>query len=395
VGTVADERIVVHDVSRSGDRIDATISLPDFDANVSYELGGVEAAADEEGLAVLLVPIAMSRGWAIEVPAQVSPRLRSGIATAQEILGTWYPGWQTVDINARSERVSHDGKRESRGAACFFSGGVDSFYSVLRHREQLSALIFVHGFDVLPSEAGRRREIARSLRTAAEELGLDLVEVRTDIKLLTRRYCRWGPEAHGAALASIGLQMPARFETILIPASHSYRDLDAWGSHPILDPCWSSDAVEFVHEGPIPRTQKMATIAESDAALRHLRVCYQKRIDRPNCGRCEKCLRTMIGLHLVGALERCATLPNEIPLRDVAMIPIKDESTRAFAQENLEAAEAAGETAIARALRIALRVGPRRARLGELKARLDRPGQDRLSTLLARRRRRRRARRSR
>ncbi len=35
-----------------------------------------------------------------------------------------------------------------QGVACFFSGGVDSFYSVIAHAKRITHLIFVRGFDI-------------------------------------------------------------------------------------------------------------------------------------------------------------------------------------------------------------------------------------------------------
>jgi hypothetical protein len=46
-------------------------------------------------------------------------------------------------------------------------------------------------------------------------------------------------------------------------------------------------------------------VARSPVARRWLRVCH-RRTER-NCGRCEKCLRTMAELHVVGALADCPT----------------------------------------------------------------------------------------
>ena len=53
---------------------------------------------------------------------------------------------------------------------------------------------------------------------------------------------------HGAGLAAIGLSLAAAFRRILIPSTHTFRHLFAWGSHSLLDPLWSTERTEIVLE---------------------------------------------------------------------------------------------------------------------------------------------------
>jgi tetratricopeptide (TPR) repeat protein len=62
-------------------------------------------------------------------------------------------------------------------------------------------------------------------------------------------------------------------------------------------------------------------------------VCLKYNRDRFNCGRCNKCLRTMIALRAAGALERCRTLPGEVDLGAVANIRIEGPADRIFLLE--------------------------------------------------------------
>ena len=248
-----------------------------------------------------------------------------------------------------------------RGTACFFSGGLDSFYSALTNLERLDALIFIHGFDVLLDDAEALGRVVPLVRDAAAGLGLPLVEVETDVKTVARRYVRWGDQYHGALLASIAHVLSNRFQRVLVPASAPAIRLHAWGSHPELDPLWSSDLMELRHDGAVTRAEKIAVVKDSQVALDNLRVCFQKRTGKVNCGECEKCLRTMVGLHIVGALERCPTLPDEVPLEKLARMPVGESYLLERAGENAAAAEAAGDTELAAALRRMIADGPRRA----------------------------------
>jgi hypothetical protein len=84
-----------------------------------------------------------------------------------------------------------------------------------------------------------------------------------------------------------------------------------------------------------------------------LRICFANPDGAYNCGRCEKCLRTMISLRIAGALERCKTLPHYLNLEEVANMRIPDGVVSP--RQNLRALERLGtEPELARALGEAL-----------------------------------------
>jgi hypothetical protein len=133
-----------------------------------------------------------------------------------------------------------------------------------------------------------------------------------------------------------------------------------WGSHPLVDPLWSTGTVEIVHDGcEATRSDKAARIATSETALRHLRVCwgYREAYDRGiyNCGHCAKCLRTQVDLYLAGALERCKTLDHTLDFLAISRMPLPTKNARAHVMESLALAERLrSDPALIRALRVAL-----------------------------------------
>jgi hypothetical protein len=78
----------------------------------------------------------------------------------------------------------------------------------------------------------------------------------------------------GAALASVGLLFQHLFHKVLIPATFSYSDLPPWGSHPLLDPLWSTEVTDFEHDGAeAMRVDKAAYVSRHETAMTWLRVC--------------------------------------------------------------------------------------------------------------------------
>ena len=295
------------------------------------------AFASDAALALML-PAAMQAGQPLRLDGAVSPRLLGALPSIEALFAAW--GLPRVPVTTRRRRRT-PWRPARRGTACFFSGGVDSFYSVLTRRAELTHLIFVHGFDV-PLDSELRVSVSRAAREAAAAFGLELIEVETDLRRLIDRYISW-ELCHGAALASVALLFQERFRRVLIPSTHSYADLTPWGSHPLLDPLWSTELTEFIHDGThATRLEKCLALADSDIALRHLRVCWENRNGSYNCGECEKCLRTMISLAAAGALDRCATLPHRLDAEAVAAMPVSGGNKKGYAKENLAALEATG-----------------------------------------------------
>ena len=136
--------------------------------------------------------------------------------------------------------------------------------------------------------------------------------MKTDLKMTSREYLGWW-WYHGPAIASVALLLAPMFGRVFVPSSISYDDSRPCSSHPLVDGLWSTDAVEVVHDGfNANRFEKIAFIAQNSTALRWLRVCNARDDRGYNCGRCEKCLRTMVALEALGVLGRCATLPPRV-----------------------------------------------------------------------------------
>lgn len=102
----------------------------------------------------------------------------------------------------------------------------------------------------------------------------------------------------------------------------------------------------------------MRAISAWPVAMRHLRVCYVNVPNRYNCGVCEKCLRTTVNLHAVGALGRCETLPDKLDLKVIRGQFIEEPLVRSLMRESIAALDDTSENrAVKRALKRTM--GPR------------------------------------
>lgn len=280
------------------------------------------------------LPTAMTLGTPMVIDGDLSPRLLRNLPTTQAVFSKWYPELRPVQIDARSS--SPRPAANGAGTAVFFSGGVDSLYSTYKNLADITALVLVHGFDMPLENFALRERVSSRLQTAATGLGRDLIEISTNIRSLTDQHVSWARAQFGPALAAVAVMLGSRVDRVLVPSSESYAHLEPCGSHPLLDPLWSTEAVEIVHDGAeASRNEKVEYLARMPGALAHLRVCWKNPDNRYNCGRCEKCLRTMLNLLTVDALDLAPVFDAELDARALEEMPITLDLVYFHIDENL------------------------------------------------------------
>jgi len=250
----------------------------------------------------------MHRGRSLRLPGGISPRLASTLPRLQETLAAWFDDLQPVPVRMAPPRAS--GGMDGRPTGAFFSLGVDSFFTFLRHRPEIDHLVLVHGFDIQAGKEPLWEEARDAARRVAERTGTSLVLVRTNARTWLDRHMPWA-ESHGAALAHVALVLAPWLRRIYVASSFHEDRLFPYGSHPDIDPLWSTEDVDIVHDGcDATRIEKIRALVDEPVAMDHLRVCWQNPEGVYNCGRCRKCFLVMMGLDAVGGLDRCATLPH-------------------------------------------------------------------------------------
>ncbi|MFM7322140.1 MAG: hypothetical protein ACKO5K_11535, partial [Armatimonadota bacterium] len=130
------------------------------------------------------------------------------------------------------------------GVGAFFTGGVDAFHTALEHADEITHLVFVHGFDVRLDDTALRTKVSRSLREAAAELGKPLIEVETNVRAWSDPRAEWGRFYHGSALGAVAAALSPIVRKMIIPASFGDSAEKDWGSNEYLDPLWATESVD-------------------------------------------------------------------------------------------------------------------------------------------------------
>lgn len=316
-----------------------------------------------------LLPLAATLGERLEMETPIDGHL---LANATELLGVWRAWFP--DLNGTS--ITADRRDEppsvSPRVGALFSGGVDSFYTLLRGREnarpvervQIDDLITIWGFDVPLGNRGAFERMIARFRTVASEFGCRLLPVATNLRTTRWRETDWATLSHGCGLAAAGHALGGAIGRLLVPSGSGYRDLRPWGSHVVTDPLMSSSRLRIVHDAAAAsRVDKYDAVAGSEVALRELRVCWRSESDS-NCGRCSKCLRAMIALELRDTLKGTPAFEAErLRLRSVSRIPCVERRHAAELEAHLRRARSCGRGDLADALLASLRGSRRRAGL--------------------------------
>lgn len=313
-----------------------------------------------------LAPLAARLGQPIRLSLPVDRLLLRNVHELMVIWQSWYPRLHRVDVAADTT----DGLPAAGGTrtAAFFSGGVDSFFTILRAREpgaiKIDDLISIGGFDILlrslPAFESRRSRQA----AVAESLGCEFVDVITNLRDTRIEKAGWSPLLHGSALAAVGLALEGRYRRMLIGSTADYASLVPLGSHPLTDPLHSTSGTQVLHDGATHnRRGKIEYLSRSEIVLKNLHVCFRVASD-DNCGMCEKCIRTMAMLELLGRLEQAEGFPvRRLDIGRVARVYVKNSLQAGYYESIIAMADERGRTDVARSASRALRRSRWRRRL--------------------------------
>jgi hypothetical protein len=307
----------------------------------------VEPAAD--AAVALTLTAAMTEPGPLRVEAPVDELLLRRLPEIQALLLSWQKAgeWPSIapvrhEVEVVCPTVPAPPRGSDRDVAAFFSAGVDSWATVLRHPD-ITHLIYMKGFDVPLGDvheahhARMRDAVARS----AQRFGKSVIWVEINARDLYEPMLA-GPVYGGSFRAAVARVLAPRFARIYNAAGIHYDRLFPNSGHPMLDHLWGTGGLEYLHDGAdLRRVDKMALVAGEEAVHAVLRVCWKDPHSERNCGRCEKCLRTMVALEVLGALDRFETFP-ELDLEAVAAVRPAFGPEIAYWHENLELAAERG-----------------------------------------------------
>ncbi|SEH18060.1 hypothetical protein SAMN04487967_3585 [Natronorubrum sediminis] len=310
----ADETTLECDVTTSRD-LERFFSTESFRTEYDVSIEDVP-----EGILVIPVlaqvcPVAWANGADVYVD-EVDETFASALSAVQESLCSMHDFLEGGTLYAKETiDVEPDASGES---GLLFTGGVDSTCSYVRHREEEPTLISIRGWTITPDSADDEKWNHLRSRTSsfAQEHGLETSFVESNMlsflahPMLLAHYKRhvdgawYSSVGHGLGL--LGLCAPMAYargmDDLYVAATH-WEGIDLeWGSRPDIDDHVAWAGTRCHHDSyDLTRQERLDAIADyvddEDPSLQ-LQTC-NVRMDG-NCGECEKCYRTAVGLRLSG-----------------------------------------------------------------------------------------------
>ena len=222
-------------------------------------------------------------------------------------------------------------------AGMVMSGGMDSLAALrlnrlnypLDHPARVKDSFFLHGFDIGGVvERGMKFHVFDRAKEAilkiTRDAGTCLIPVYTNIRHLCDERKLWLDSFFGAVLAAMAHSFTNRINLMFIGSSYDIPNLHPCGSHPLLDPEYSSYNMRIRHRDyELSRLEKIKIVSNWDTAFQNFRVCLANVPDRLNCGKCEKCVRTMTELTALGLLHKTsAFVEDEVTSADIEQFDI-------------------------------------------------------------------------
>lgn len=321
----------------------------------------------DSALALGLIP-AMREGGTLRVEGDISPKVLRTQREFQAIQEAWSHDSPWSDEPLREvtveagERPVPTPKNNGR-VACFFSGGVDSWASILADPE-ITDLIFVKGADILPTlsprHVGLGEKTEANLREVAAELGKQLHVVELNIREFSDPLVNW-IHVFNSVLCGVALYFEPLFDRVLIPTDTNHRNQQPVGASRLVDMLWSSEALEILDHGSrLTRFERTRLLARSPLAQRTLRVCYMNYDQTYNCGRCPKCSAAMIALEALGVREKFTTFPAEFDFSALEDYTPMAQVLMVFWEDLLHGVEECGREDLAEVVRPILERGARK-----------------------------------
>jgi 7-cyano-7-deazaguanine synthase in queuosine biosynthesis len=224
-------------------------------------------------------------------------------------------------------------------AVSFLSGGVDSLATLYsnkkllpeNHPASIRAVIPIHYYPwkhptrTIEEGAWRAQKRIRMARNVATDLEIDVIPVKTNVLNLYPDGQFYSRHWIGAIMSSIAHLFSKRFNKAYIASgSPITKILDfidkriqtkrPTGTYPLFDNYYTSGHLQVMHHGlQMDRTEKIKLISEWPTGLQNIFTCEGAVSGENNCGKCEKCIRTMTVLATLDKLKH-----SSFPVDDVS-----------------------------------------------------------------------------
>lgn len=342
--------------SHDGHRIDLEVRLGEEHHQIFFSSQNAVLHYDLDSLLAFSLPVCMVKraDWLPE--GELNKQIWENLPGIMDFIQAWKPRLyrpKLPNITPVDRSANH-----SSGVGLFFTGGVDSFFTLYKYFDQITHLVYIHGLEMSLDKRHMRQEISQMLHRVGQESGKNIIEIETNLRKFTFNYAS-RQVTHGFELAGIAYLLQNYFREVWIANGVTYDQMRPSSLHPDSTPLLQSHVMGILFDGQdLTRLEKTAILArgteylsekpkdfvevtqeQSKLAMETLRICNENRGDAYNCGTCPKCLRTMIDLRMVNALDLCPTFAKPFDLKRVRRMDLSNSSNASFIRQSFHELE--------------------------------------------------------
>lgn len=261
----------------------------------------------------------------VRLRGPVCPVMRDNALAVARLIRTAHPHAIVPELEIE-EGVRPEEPRRPARTGMFLSGGVDALSVLRRNRldyplDHPAAVrdaflgFGLYGFDVtadgpVPERRAAWEQLRARMAGLAERESFTLVPFSTNVRTFAPDYLSWSRALFSPLTTSCVHAFTSRVSTVLLGSDGVGIEPDDVSEGQAMSHCFSTAALEIrldlLH---LERLARIGLLAEWDEGRALMQPCHQVEVPEPgriNCGRCEKCVRTMLGLVVHGRLDDVA-----------------------------------------------------------------------------------------
>jgi hypothetical protein len=278
---------IAFDVTQNGNEI--SIHAAGIDIFFAVEGLALPTKTDPSFAVWGLLPLAMEEGFNFHINHPIDPLVAANAEHLSKIWEMWTPH-RSYSVKVSGQSGWSRLERTRRPLVQLYSGGIDSTFSILKHRnpEANGVTATVCGVDKTQEE--NFPSLIAKTEPLLKMLNYDRVLIRTNAQR--------DPPAltHGFTLASCLFLLSDLFEEGTLAADSTFAEDMAtfpWGTNHVTNEYFAGSDFSIRTVGTdVKRTEKIAAIVEAGIDLGWLSFCRSRRVIPDNCGICGKCIRT-------------------------------------------------------------------------------------------------------
>lgn len=264
----------------------------------------------------LLAP-AMASGASLHINGPLTDELFTQISENAIKIFSILSGYSPIKIDCNS-LIEISSWNKTGINVTGFSGGVDSYcvleqyyYNPIKGAKKVSHLVFNNvGANGNSTEQALYQSRLKNAKIAADNIGLPLISINSNLDDFYQPFSDLHfAKTHSLRNSTVGHLLSKGIDNYYYASGYSYKNIhvskseDIAFTDPILLPLLSTKTLK-IHptHAALNRIEKLEIISNLEVAKNNLHVCVDHNSEK-NCSKCQKCIRTMIGLEVIGKIE--------------------------------------------------------------------------------------------